>query len=107
MDPLVLKTGVFGGLLTGVPENLGGDRMARRMRSVTGKQPIGGLAFQPAPVDAQSIEQLRAEHDIAVLTALAAPNMNDHAPTVDIAGLQVRHFCATCAVAYSVISRMR
>jgi hypothetical protein len=24
MDPLVLKTGTFGGLLTGVPENLGG-----------------------------------------------------------------------------------
>ena len=71
--------------------------MTRRMRSVAGKQPIGGLAFQPAPVDAQSIEQLRAEHDIAVLAALAAPNMNDHAPTVDIADLQVRHFCATCA----------
>ena len=41
MDPLVLKTGAFGGLLTGVPENLGGERMTRRMRSVAGKQPIG------------------------------------------------------------------
>ena len=52
MDVLVLKPGVFGSLLTGVPENLGGDRMTRRMPSVAGEQPIGGLAFQPAPVDA-------------------------------------------------------
>jgi len=52
MDALVLKTGTFGGLLTGVPEDLGGDRMTRRMPSVAGEQPIGGLAFQPAPVDA-------------------------------------------------------
>jgi hypothetical protein len=48
MDPLVLKTGAFGGLLTGVSENLGGDRMTCRMPSVAGEQPIGGLAFQPA-----------------------------------------------------------
>src|ERR1700730_5256970 len=44
MDVLVLKTGAFGGLLTGVPENLGGDRMTRRMPSAAGEQPIGGLA---------------------------------------------------------------
>jgi hypothetical protein len=34
MDVLGLKAGAFGGLLTGVPENLGGDRMTRRMPSV-------------------------------------------------------------------------
>src|SRR5882762_11949490 len=97
MDMLVLKTGAFGRLLTGVPENLGGDRMTRRMPSVAGEQPIGGLAFQPAPVDAQRIEQLGTEHDITVLAPLASPDMNDHALAVDIADLQVRHFCATCA----------
>src|ERR1700693_5583098 len=97
MDLLVLKTGAFGGLLAGVPENLGGDRMTRRMPSVAGEQPIGGLAPQPAPVDAQGIEQLGAEHDITVLASLASPDMNDHALAVDIADLQVRHFCATCA----------
>ncbi len=58
MDVLVLKTGAFGGLLTGVPENVGGDRMTRRVPSVAGEQPIGGLALQPAPVGAQCIEQL-------------------------------------------------
>ena len=97
MDVLVFKAGAFGGLLTGVPENLGGDRMTRRMPSVAGKQPVGGLALQPAPVDAKGIEQLRAEHDIAVLAPLASPDMNDHPLAVDIADLQVRHFCATCA----------
>src|SRR5258705_4317386 len=97
MDAPVLKAGAFGGLLTGVPENLGGDWMTRRMASVAGEQPIGGLAFQPAPVDAQSIEKFGAEHDITVLASLASPDMNDHAFAVDIADLQVRHFCATCA----------
>ena len=37
MDSLVLKAGVFGGLLTGVPENLGGDRMSRCMPSIAGE----------------------------------------------------------------------
>src|SRR5437588_360180 len=74
-----------------------GGRMTRRMPSVAGEQPIGGLAFQPAPVDAQRLEQLGTEHDITVLASLASPDMNDHALAVDVADLQVRHFCATCA----------
>src|SRR5713101_1717687 len=97
MDALVLKTGSFSGLLTGGPEHLGGDRITCRMPSVAGKQPVRGLVPEPAPIDAQRIEQLRAEHDIAVLASLASPNMNDHPLAVDIADLQVRHFCATCA----------
>ena len=45
MDVLVFKAGAFGGLLTGDPENLGGDRMTRRMPSIAGEQPVGGLAL--------------------------------------------------------------
>src|SRR5437667_10533921 len=97
MNALALKAGAFGGLLTGAPENLGGDRMTRRMPSVAGKQPVGGLAPKPAPVAAQRIEQLRAEHDIAVLASLASPDMNDHPLAVDIADSQARYFSATCA----------
>ena len=52
MDVLVFKTGAFGGLLTGVPENLGGNRATRCMPSIAGEQPVGGLAPKPAPVDA-------------------------------------------------------
>jgi hypothetical protein len=52
---------------------------------------------KPAPIDAQRIEQLRAEHDITVLATFSAPDMDDHPLAVDIADLQVCHFCATCA----------
>jgi hypothetical protein len=65
MDVLVFKAGAFGGLLTGDPENLGGDRMTRRMPSIAGEQPVGGLALQPVPVDAKGIEQFRADHLLA------------------------------------------
>jgi hypothetical protein len=37
MDALVLKAGAFGGLPTGVPENLGGDGMTRCMASIAGE----------------------------------------------------------------------
>src|SRR6266478_1572923 len=97
MDVLVFKAGALRGLLTGAPENLGRDRMTRRMPPTAGKQPVGGLAPKPAPVDAKGIEQLRAEHEIAILASLASPNMNDHPLAVDVADLEVRHFCATRA----------
>ncbi len=97
MNVLVFKAGAFGGLLASVPENLGRDRMTRCMPSIAGEQPVGGLALQPAPVDAKGIEQFGAEHDIAVFAPLASPDMNDHPLAVDIADLQVRHFSATCA----------
>jgi hypothetical protein len=47
MDALVLKTGTFGSLLTGVPENLGGNRMTRRMPSVPGNSQSVGLRLSP------------------------------------------------------------
>src|SRR5580693_5666955 len=97
VDVLVLKTGALGGLLTGSPEDLGGDRIICGMPSVAGKQPVGGLTPKPAPVDAQCIQQFRAEHDIAVLASLASPDVDDHPLAVDIADLEVRHFCATRA----------
>jgi hypothetical protein len=57
------------------------------MPSVAGKQPVHRFAPKPAPVDAQRIEQLRAEHDIAILASLASPDMDDHPLAVDIADL--------------------
>ena len=76
MNVLVRKPGAFGGLLTGSPEYLGGDRITCGLPSVAGKQPVGGLAPQPVPLDAQCIEQLGAEHDIAVLASFAAADMS-------------------------------
>jgi hypothetical protein len=43
------------------------------------------------------LEQNRAEHDIAIFTALAAADMHDHALAVDIADLESRHLGATRA----------
>jgi hypothetical protein len=67
------------------------------MPPVPGKRPVGGLAPQPAPVDTQCLEQLRTEHDIPVPASPAAPDRNDHPLAVDIADLQMCHFCTTCA----------
>ena len=90
MDVLVFKPSALCGALAGCPKNLGGKRIACRVPSVTGKQPVRGLASQPAPVVAQRIEQLRAEHDVTALATLASPDVNDHALAVDITDLQVR-----------------
>ena len=78
MDVLMLKTCAFGRLLTGGPEHLDGDRMTRRMPSVAGKQPVGRLASEAAPIHAQRIQQRRTQHHIAVLAPLAAADVNDH-----------------------------
>src|ERR1035438_3246178 len=67
------------------------------MPAVAGEEPLLGLAPESAPVDAQFFEQLRAEHDIAVLAALAFPDMDHHPLAVDVADLQVGRFRAACA----------
>src|ERR1035441_7234807 len=67
------------------------------MPAVAGEEPLLGLAPESAPVDAQLFEQLRAEHDIAVLAALALPDMDHHPLAVYVADLQVGRFRAACA----------
>ena len=62
-----------------------------------GKQTVHGFAPWPAPVEAQCIEQLRAEHDIAVLAALTSSDMYDHPLAVDIADLLIFR-CAASAL---------
>ena len=44
---------------------------------------------------AEFLEQFRAEHDIAVLAALAALDVNHHALAVDVADFQARQFGAS------------
>src|ERR1035438_10684252 len=71
--------------------------MAGCVPAVARKEPLLGLAPEAAPVGAQFFEQLRAEHDIAVLAALALPDMNHHPLAVDVADLEVGRFRAACA----------
>ena len=84
---LFLDAGSVGRLLAGLPDRIGVDRLIPSMPAVAGKQPHAGLATQTAPVLAQRLQQLRAEHHIAVFPALSTLNMDDHALTVDVADL--------------------
>src|SRR5664280_1296685 len=61
MDVLVRQAGALSGILTGSPEDLGGDGITCGMPSVAGKQPLGRRASEPAPVSAQRFEKLRAQ----------------------------------------------
>src|SRR5664280_1928734 len=70
--------------------------MAGCVPAVAGKEPLLRLASESTPVGAQLFEQLRAEHDIAVLAALAFSDMDHHPLAVDVADLQVGRFCAAC-----------
>src|ERR1700687_194862 len=92
MDVLMLEAGAERGLLARSPQHLGGDRTARRMPPVAGKQPLGGLVPKPAPVAAQRFEQRRTQHHVPVLAPLAAADMNHHPLAVDVGYLQPRHF---------------
>src|SRR5450631_4124658 len=97
MDVPVIEAGSFGSNLAGTPQDLGGHRLAGCVPTVAGKEPLLRLAPESAPVSAQRIEQLRAEHYIAVLASLALPDVNHHPLAVDVADLQVGRFCAACA----------
>src|ERR1017187_9008603 len=96
MNVPVREAGSFSGDLAGSPEDLGGDRVTCRVPAVAGKEPLLGLAPESTPVDAQLFEQLRAEHNIAILAALALPDVNHHPLAVDVTDLQVGRFCAAC-----------
>ena len=74
-------------LLTGVFDSLSRDRLTR----VTAReQPV--LRAHGLPVAAQGIQQLRREHDVAILTTFALLDANDHPTVVDSGGLQANGF---------------
>ena len=50
-----------------------------------------GLGLHPAPVLAQSLQQLRGQQHVAITATLALTHMNDHALAVDIGDLEVAH----------------
>src|SRR5471032_3078431 len=94
VDVLVRQPGTTGSLMTGMPDAVGGDGMLAGVPAPARKQPDGRLATKTAPVQAQSVQQLGAEHDIAILASLTAADMNHHSLAVDIADLQPRDFGA-------------
>ena len=88
VDAPMLKARTFSSYLAGSPEDLGGDGITCRVPAVAGEQPLLRLAPETSPIDAKFLQQLRAEHDIAVLAALALLDMDNHPLAVDVTDLQ-------------------
>jgi hypothetical protein len=79
----------LGGFTAGVPDDLGVDGIGGRMPLSPGKQPGLRLTTQTAIVVAQFDQQVRAEHDIAILATLASLDMDHHALAVDVSKLEL------------------
>ena len=56
---------------------------------VAGKEPLALPAPESSPIIAKRIEQLGAQHHVPVAVALAAMNVDDHPPAVDVMNLQM------------------
>src|SRR6202453_2398353 len=97
MDAPMLKARTFSSDLAGGSEDLGGDGITCGVPAAAGKQPLLRLSPETSPVDAKFLQQRGAEHDIAVLAALALSDMDHHPLAVDVTDLQVSRFCAACA----------
>src|SRR5215472_292854 len=75
----LVDPGAFGGFPTGVPDNLVADGVIGGVPAAAREQPNGRFAGQAAIMCAQFIVQMGAEHDVAVLAALALLDMHHHA----------------------------
>ena len=80
------EAGPLGRKVAGVPDGLGADRLRSRMPASPRKEPDPGL--QPAPVLPQGFEQDGTEHDVSILAAFAALDMDDHAWAIDVTHLE-------------------
>src|SRR4051812_33446308 len=81
------EPGTFGGFPARLPHHFAADWPLARMPAVAGEQP--GLRPSPeaTPILTKCIQQDRAQHHIAIFTALSTPDMNDHSLTINIADL--------------------
>src|SRR5436305_12064375 len=81
---------------TSLPEHLGCDRLIGSPTIFRSRKQIG-LRVHPAPVLTKRFEELWTERHITITVPLAAPNMNQHAYTVDICDLEITQLCSTHA----------
>lgn len=87
--------GSLGSLPTGEPDRVGADGDVGA-NSFHGARKQKGGGPHPAPVDAQSLQQLGAQRNLAVAAALALVNADHHALTVDVLYLQPTEFGPAC-----------
>jgi hypothetical protein len=79
-----------------VPDRLVGDRLLDSTMAIAAREQIDPRPLG-APVRAQRIQQPGTEHDVTVLAALAAVDMDEHALAIDIADLERGHLCTAAA----------
>jgi hypothetical protein len=73
------------------------DGLISAVPAIAWKQLGNRSLAQTVTMGTEFFEQLRAEHDIAILASLATLDANHHPLAVDIAGFQVCQFRATCS----------
>src|SRR4029453_16283895 len=74
-------------LPAGLPQNFGGDRLVGAPTLFSAPEQIC-LGLHPPVVLTERFTQLGIQWHIAVLATLALPDVNDHAPTIDVLHLQ-------------------
>src|SRR5262249_19038586 len=78
-----------------MPNRFGVDRLIPAMIFLAGEEPDARFFPQALPVLAQFVEQLGAEHHVAIFASLAAAYVNHPALAVDVCDFQVRKFGTT------------
>jgi hypothetical protein len=91
---LFFNPGTLRGFATGMPNDLVVDRVIGGVPATARKQPLARSAGQPAIMLAQFSEQVRAEHDVPVLTALTAAYVDHHARGVNVGDFEIGQFGA-------------
>jgi hypothetical protein len=89
---LLSESGSCGGFSASLPDDFAGDRHFPGVPAISREQPEFRCLSESAAVTLQFLQEFRAEHDIAVLAALSALDVNDHSFPVDIAHLQMCQF---------------
>src|SRR6266851_508140 len=75
-------------MLASVARGLGIHGLIAAVPAIPGKQPDTRSSAQPSPVRAEFFEQNGAEHHVAILTTLAALDVDHHTLAVHIADLE-------------------
>ncbi len=84
---MLADTSRLGSLPTSQPHHIGADGHVGA-QTFHGTRKEKSLGLHPAPVDAQSLQQLGSQGYVPVAAAFALVNANHHAPTVDVPHLQ-------------------
>src|SRR5262245_25153293 len=77
-----------GGLSDGIPYRFRSDRLLRSIAVKTREQI--DLGFSPSPIGAQHLEQSWGQRHVAILVALALPNVDHHALAIHVGHFQSR-----------------